>query len=409
MTQTSYAPIKVLALELSVPLAPIDQLQNYHQVRAFLLWQDLPVGYVDIPHDGSEILEVAALQTAIDRHPWSLDPAAKPLDPSIPVSIVLATCDRPESLKRCLTALMEQKSDRPLEILVIDNRPTQGNTQAIALGFPKVRYIAEPRPGGSFARNAGFAASTGEIVITLDDDVVVPPHWLETLVAPFGRPEIAVVTGNLLPLSLETPSQQIFEAYDGSLGRGFARFETDRQWFTRQRLAVPTWELGATAICALRAEVLADPRVGWMDEVLGPGMPSGAGEDLYFFYRILKAGHRFVYEPGGWGWHEHRRTMGELKRQIFNYSKGNIGYHLTVLLREKDWRVLPTVLVFLPIYYGKRLLKWGLGDRHYPLSLILLEISGNLCGPWALWQSHRLIRKIGRLRPNHLSSKHSVF
>jgi O-antigen biosynthesis protein len=403
MTQT-YAPIKVLALELSVPIAPIHSLQNHRQVRAFLMWQDLPVGYIDIPHDGSETLEIPAIQTAIDRHPWTKPQRTKPLDASVSVSIVIATCDRPESLKRCLSALMGQKSDRPREILVIDNRPTQGNTQEIATGFPSVRYIAEPRPGGSFARNAGFAASTGQIVITLDDDVIVPPHWLETLVAPFGRPEIAVVTGNLLPLSLETPSQQIFEAYDGSLGRGFTSFETDQQWFTQQRLAVPTWELGATAICALRATVLNDPRVGWMDEMLGPGMPSGAGEDLYFFYRILKAGHRFVYEPGAWGWHEHRTTMEALKRQIFNYSKGNIGYHLTVLLREKDWRVLPTVLVFLPIYYVKRLLGWVRGDRHYPLSLILLEIGGNLSGPWALWKSYRLIRKIGRLRPNHLSN-----
>jgi O-antigen biosynthesis protein len=68
-----------------------------------------------------------------------------------------------------------------------------------------------------------------------------------------------------------------------------------------------------------------------------------------------------------------------------------------VLIRDRDLRVLPTVLVFLPIYYAKRLLRWVLGDRAYPLSLTWVEIQGILAGPWGLWQSHRLIRKIGRL------------
>jgi O-antigen biosynthesis protein len=362
-----------------------------------LMWQGMPVGWLDLAHDGTATISPSLLQNAVDQTAWTKPEPIMALPPGVSVSIVIATCNRPEALKRCLESLMVQESDRPVEILVIDNRPTQGHTEQIARAFPKVRYIAEARPGGSFARNAGFAASRGEIVITLDDDVVVPPNWLENLVAPFARAEIDVVTGNLLPLALETASQQIFEIYDGSLGRGFRAFEVDRQWFDHRFLAVPTWELGATAIAAFRSSaILADPRVGWMDERLGPGVPSGAGEDLYFFYRILKAGHRLAYEPRAWGWHEHRRTLPELRKQLFNYSKGNIGYHLTVLLRDRDLRVLPTVLVFLPIYYAKRLLRWVLGDRDYPLSLTWVEITGILAGPWGLWQSYWLIRKIGR-------------
>jgi O-antigen biosynthesis protein len=393
--QIGQGPIAILALELAEPLQA-GNLEGYRQVRLALMWQGMPVGWLDLAHDGSATIPLPLLQNAIDQTSWTKPEPIVALSPEVSVSIVIATCNRPEALRRCLASLMHQRSDRPVEILVIDNRPNQGNTKQLTTAFPNVRYIAEARPGGSFARNAGFAASRGEIVITLDDDVVVPPNWLENLVAPFARPEIGVVTGNLLPLALETPSQQIFEIYDGSLGRGFAAFEADYQWFSNRFLAVPTWELGATAIAAFRSNVLADPRVGWMDERLGPGVPSGAGEDLYFFYRILKAGHRLVYEPRAWGWHEHRRTLPELRKQLFNYSKGNIGYHLTVLLRDRDLRVLPTVLVFLPIYYAKRLLRWLMGDRDYPLSLTWVEIKGILAGPWGLWQSHRLIRKIGR-------------
>jgi O-antigen biosynthesis protein len=394
--QIGQGPIAIAPLELAQPLEDIDLGSDYSQIRLALMWQGMPVGWLDLAHDGSGIPKTQ-LENAIIQIPWTKPPQPIALDSDIAVSIVIATCDRPEALKRCLESLMAQRSDRPVEILVVDNRPSQGTTEAIATAFQNVRYITEPRPGGSFARNAGFAASRGEIVITLDDDVVVPPNWLENLVAPFARPEVAVVTGNLLPLALETPSQQIFEIYDGSLGRGFQSFEADRAWFQNRLLAVPAWELGATAIAAFRSRaVLQDPRVGWMDEMLGPGVPSGAGEDLYFFYRILKAGHRLVYEPRAWGWHEHRRTMPELRKQLFNYSKGNIGYHLTVLLRDRDLRVLPTVLIFLPIYYAKRLMRWILGDRAYPLSLTWVEIRGILAGPWGLWRSYWLIRKIGR-------------
>ncbi|NJM48285.1 MAG: hypothetical protein HC860_20670 [Alkalinema sp. RU_4_3] len=66
------------------------------------------------------------------------------------------------------------------------------------------------------------------------------------------------------------------------------------------------------------------------------------------------------------------------------------------MLRDRDLRVLPTVLVFLPIYYAKRLLRWVWGDRDYPLNLTLVEIRGILAGPWGLWRSYWLIRKIGR-------------
>lgn len=263
--------------------------------------------------------------------------------------------------------------------------------------FPTLHYLAEPRRGGSFARNAGFAACSGEMVVIVDDDVTVPPDWLERLLAPLSRPEVAMVTGNLLPMSLEARSQQIFEGYcNGGLSRGFVPFEVETRWFRDRRLAVPTWELGATANLAFRRSILDDSRVGNLDPVLSPGLPTGGGEDLYWFYRILAAGYRIVYEPQGWAWHQHRQSMRDLKTQIYSYGKGNIGYHLTTLTRHRDWRVLPTLLIFLPIYFVKRCLSWLQGTRDYPLHLTFLEIAGMLAGPWSWWRSQQVVRQILR-------------
>lgn len=401
----TWNPIAVRSLELSTELNPIVDVTAFATVRLFLFWHDIPVGWVDF-NNHYEAISIAQLDRLIATQHWEKPIESDHLSDSISVSIVIATCDRPEALNHCLKSLLTQRTKRSVQILVIDNRPDSGLTQPVinhyldrhAVHPPfTLTYLTEARPGGSFARNAGFRASTGEIVVTVDDDVTLPPDWLERLLTPFQEPSVSVVTGNLLPRELETRSQQIFEAYgNGGLGRGFKSFEADRAWFDRQKLAVPTWELGATANAAFRSEIFRDRRVGLMDEVLGPGMPSGAGEDLYFFYRILKANYRLVYEPRAWAWHQHRRTMTELKRQLFNYSKGNIAYHGIVLMNDRDLRVLITVLIFMPIYYIKQILIAIFIDRRYPVTLRLVEIVGIFAGPWGLWRSKCLIQRIGR-------------
>ena len=71
----------------------------------------------------------------------------------------------------------------------------------------------------AYARNKGVISSKGDVVVATDDDVTMPPDWLGTLVGPFIEPDVMIVTGNVLPLELETAAQRLFEAY-GGLGRG---------------------------------------------------------------------------------------------------------------------------------------------------------------------------------------------
>jgi hypothetical protein len=229
------------------------------------------------------------------------------------------------------------------------------------------------------------------------------------LVAPFKNDEVMAVTGNTLPAELETPAQRLFELY-GGLGRGSERREVGREWFQSFRLqAVPTWRLGATANAAFRTTIFTHPDIGLMDEALGPGMPSGVGEDTYLFYKVLKAGFTLVYEPEACVWHKHRREMSALRRQIYDYSKGHIAYHLTTLLRDQDLRALSYMLLLLPLWriqqIAQQLIKTLLGQADYPLTMIWLEITGNLAGPWALWRSHQRVKGEGRSQP-HLQASH---
>ena len=398
-------PIGVQMVNLRQPLRAITDVGEYPRVRVFVLDGTDLVGSVDISNARHSISAARLRHAIVDALGHKIarraveqqisGPAADARLPAdVPVSVIVPTCDRRDDLRRCLEALCAQVSARRLEILVVDNRPGRGPAREIARAFPPVTLIEEPRPGLSYARNAGLVAATGAILLTTDDDVVVPPDWIERLVAPFVRAEVTAVTGNVLPLELASESQCRFEAY-GGLGKGFERLEVNGGWFASIRGAVPTWHLGATANAAFRASAIRDPAIGLMDEALGAGMPTGCSEDTYFFYRILKAGGTILYEPSVYVWHRHRTSMADMRAQIYSYSKGHVAYQLTTLSRDGDWRALVRLGWSLPKAYIRRAIERVRGRSDYPLDLLALEVLGNLAGPVALWRSRRRVRRLG--------------
>jgi GT2 family glycosyltransferase len=397
--------IAIRMIDLGRPLEPIVDVTEYPRTRVFVREAGTLLGSVDIgnaygPISATRLRDMvtnALTGVLIKRSAEGVAaPAASSVvAPDVAVSIVIPTCNRPDDLRRCLAAVEGQRGTRPLEVIVVDNRPGPSSpTAAVAREFERVVLLEEAKPGLSYARNAGFAAAAGEILVAIDDDVTVPPGWLERLVAPFASPEVMAVTGDVLPIEIESWSQYQFEAY-GGLGKGFTPFEVDGDWFHAKRSAVPTWTLGATANAAFRAGIFTHPEIGMLDEALGAGTPTGCSEDTYLFYRILKQNGTIVYEPAAWVWHRHRTDAAALRDQIYSYSKGHVAYHLTTLLRDGDTRALIRLGYSLP-----RALAWRAWMRlrrrsDYPLSLILLEIAGTLAGPWALWQSRRRARRLG--------------
>ena len=398
-------PIGVRFVDLAAGLEAITGIERYPRVRIFAGHGRRLLGSADIWTYGAPAISVERLRDVLAdkfavplfeqglRARWGADDSQALLPPTL-ISIVLPSCDREDDLRRCLVSLVAQETRHRLEIIVVDNRPSMGTARKVAQEFAGVVVIDEQRPGLSYARNAGILHARGEIVVATDDDVVAPKHWIEMLLEPFAEPRVSAVTGNVLPLELETQAQCRFESY-GGLGKGFDRMEFGSGWFHNRRSAVPTWLIGATANAAFRASIFRTPEIGLMDEALGAGTPTGCSEDTYVFYRILKSGGTIAYSPDAYVWHRHRASLRDVRRQIYAYSKGHVAYHLTTLLRDADRRALVRLAYSIPRSYAGRALARLRRQSEYPLGFLLLEIAGNCAGPFALWRSRRRVRRLG--------------
>lgn len=326
-----------------------------------------------------------------------------PVLPRLPrqqsVSVIVPSCNRPEELRQGLNSLLAQNCERPVEIVVVDNAPDSGAALSVVSEFPSVKLVSEWRPGASFARNAGIAASTGDICVFMDDDIVAPPDWIERLIAPFTDESVGAVTGNVFPYELDSPTSKLFEGYaNGGFNRGFSRWEADSQWFHSHRIGgAKTWLLGGSGNAAIRRNLLMSPEIGKFQTYLGAGVPAGSSEDSYLFYKIIKMGYSVAYEPTAYVWHKHRQNMKALGYQLFNYSKGFVSYHLTTLFRDGDLRSIPS-LIHLPWWHIKRTILRIAGKSSHPVKLIMLEALGHLVGPFALIQGHWRARKLENLR-----------
>jgi GT2 family glycosyltransferase len=314
------------------------------------------------------------------------------------VSVVVPTYRRPDDLEECLFRLMRQDYPGDIEIIVVDNEPEGGGAREIVERTSPCRYLHCRKPGAAAARNMGIRAARGEIVALTDDDARVPPTWVRQLVAPFRRHDVWMTTGVILPWSLDTEAEQLFEAYGGF--QFFDRsVEASARWFNGSgSVAVPVWQLGASANMAFRRHIVDDAAIGPMCEHLGPGTPAGAGEDMYFIYRLLKEGHTVFFDPTIWVYHHHRRTMPEVRRQVYNYGKSQVCHQLETLLRDRDLRSLRMLCWDIP----RHMVRGVSGMEPYPPGLLGPETRGNLAGFYcyflARWRGRHAKEKDGHVQ-----------
>jgi len=321
-------------------------------------------------------------------------PAARVENADASVTVVVPTGGRTRKLHRCLDA-MSRLSFRRFEIVVVDNRPAVPGTRQVVESVTdrlNVRYLAEPLPGSSVARNRGIREATSEFVAFADDDVVVDARWLSWLMHPFADPSVTAVAGMILPLALETESQKRLEQY-----AGFSKGVTPREYDladhrAHDRVLYPYWGgiFGSGASMAFRREDLA--AAGGLDPALGAGSLARSGADIEVFTAAILRGGRVVYQPRAVCWHEHTRDPMALRRQLFDYGVGFTAV-LTKYLTT-DARFLGAVGRSVPLALKKRRDQGAAAPARLPRELARVERRGMLRGPWMYARSRRWARRL---------------
>ena len=103
------------------------------------------------------------------------------------VSIIVINWNGREHLARGLPPLLAQRYPA-YDVVLVDNGSTDGSVELVERDFPKIQLIKlDYNSGFVTANNIGIAASTGELVVTLNNDTVPDPDWLGALVDHHGE------------------------------------------------------------------------------------------------------------------------------------------------------------------------------------------------------------------------------
>jgi len=178
-------------------------------------------------------------------------------------SLVIAVWNQLDYTKRCLSSI-EQWTDAPYEVVIVDNGSTDGTREFLRTVKSKV-ITNDTNLGCAKAWNQGVRASQGEVIGILNNDIVVTPGWLTTLMGFMERTGHGIVS----PSAREGPLDYDLNGY--------------AEEFTRCCAGVTRPEIyGACMI--IRRDVF--DRIELFDE----GFLYGGCEDIDFLWRTKQAG-----------------------------------------------------------------------------------------------------------------------
>lgn len=118
------------------------------------------------------------------------------------VSIIIPIFNQPELTAACVSSLYQHTDNDHFELVLVDNGsdvPTQTLLHRLANKHRNLRLLRNSE-NLNFAHgcNLGFTASKGAIVVFLNNDTTVTPHWLPPLVDALRRSDVAAVQPKLL-------------------------------------------------------------------------------------------------------------------------------------------------------------------------------------------------------------------
>ena len=207
------------------------------------------------------------------------------------VSVVIPTCNRNDTLARCLEALTAERQDLPsaeYEVIVTDDSSQGSAMEMIRDRFPWATWIQGPRRGPAANRNNGAERARADWLVFTDDDCVPDLGWLRCYLA-------AIASGQA----------SVYE------GRTYTEPNTRGPFW-----GAPTNEMGGllwSCNMAIRRDVFRS--IGGFDAQF----PYPHMEDVDFRERIKVAGHPFIFIREAGVFHP-LRPIGPIVRQALGHE-----------------------------------------------------------------------------------------
>ena len=251
------------------------------------------------------------------------------------VTLVVAAYNEEASIARRIQNLLELDYPRDKLELVVSSDASSDRTEEIALQYPEVTVIPNPRGGKVAAQDRAVRQTTGEIVAFSDANCTWAPDALRTLVRAFADPSVAYVCGRLKIL-----------AADGSNKEGL---------YWRYELAVRDAESRLSSVTGGNGSIYALRRSDYVE------VDPRFGHDLSLPYLMVQRGRRAVYEPAAVAFEKPTPTNEtEYRRKVRMFE-----HCWLILLRGRMFRGLG------PVYgieiVSHRLLRYTSGLLHVVL------------------------------------------
>ncbi|MBU3593263.1 glycosyltransferase family 2 protein [Polynucleobacter sp. 71A-WALBACH] len=212
------------------------------------------------------------------------------------VSILINNYNYGRFLADCIRSAIGQ-TYQPIEVIVVDDGSTDDSLEIANTFSDQIKIISKANGGQGSAYNAGFKASSGQVIIFLDSDDLLLPNVVKDATKLFNDSAVAKVqwrltlmneqgvpTGELFPETLHDSNIQTiikkFGSYGSPPGSGNAYRRTAIEGYFPMREI--DWKIGADTLPALVAP--------FQGEVVNLNSPGG-------FYRIhnkIKSVNTFV-------------------------------------------------------------------------------------------------------------------
>ena len=227
-------------------------------------------------------------------------------------SLTFACYNSVDYTKLCVESMI--KHGTPLDRLIVVDNGSKDSTreylQTLPLGG---RIFNTQNLGCGVAWNQGALALQSEWSIIMNNDVLVSPHWIESLIGTAEQQGLKVISPALI---------------EGQLDYDFDQFSVDAS-----RKMKDVHRIGARhAVC------LAIHESVWMEVGYFQPIPKLLGyEDTMFFHELKKSNIQTAMTGASWLHHYGSITQTAMKQERGLKQKDGLGYRYNYKLLHQSW------------------------------------------------------------------------